>query len=328
MNDRINDDTNDLGAASSSDDTVAALMNLAGPRASIPSDLEERVHRNVHEAWRGATRRSITMRWSVPVALAATVLIAIALVSRTPETVLQPVGIVAHTSGIGDASGNLSAGGSVFAGDLLTTGRDGGLSIDLVGDVSLRIAPDSAVRIDGSDAITLSRGMVYADSGERIYRDRHVTVYTLNGSATDVGTQFLVAFDSNEMSVAVREGRVDVTHDQSKLTAEAGQRITMQMDREAVVEAVPAYDSTWDWAMSLAPDFDLENETLLNFLKWAARETGKTLIFSSDEVRMAAMSTELFGSIESFTPIEALTSVLSTTQFIYRIDEQTITIEK
>ena len=80
--------------------------------------------------------------------------------------------------------------------------------------------------------------------------------------------------------------------------------------------------------MSLAPDFDIENETLLSFLKWVARETGKTLVFSSNEVRMAAMSTQLFGSIESFTPIEALTSVMSTTQFIYRVDEQSITIDK
>ena len=128
------------------------------------------------------------------------------------------------------------------------------------------------------------------------------------------------------MSVAVREGRVDVANEQSTFTAEAGDSLILQAGSDVVVEKVTPYDASWDWATSLAPEFDIADRSLLDFLKWAARETGKTLIFSSGDVRMATMGTQLFGSIKRFTPGEALESVLSTTQFDYEIDEQSITI--
>jgi hypothetical protein len=130
------------------------------------------------------------------------------------------------------------------------------------------------------------------------------------------------------MSIAVREGRVDVVRDRSVIAAEAGDRLILEPGREAVFDQITPYDSAWDWATSLAPGFDIENRSLLDFLKWASRETGKTLIFSSNDVRMAAMGTELFGSIVNFTPSEAIDAVLTTTQFRYRIDERSITITK
>ena len=130
------------------------------------------------------------------------------------------------------------------------------------------------------------------------------------------------------MSVAVREGRVDVARDQSSFTALAGDRLTLQPGREIVVDKVTPYDPSWQWAISLAPSFDIENRSLMDFLKWASRETGKTLVFPNDDVRMAAMGTDIFGSIRNFTPAEAIESVLSTTQFRYRIDEKSITITK
>jgi hypothetical protein len=217
-------------------------------------------------------------------------------------------------------------GDTVYAGENLKTGVDHGLSIALNGDVSLRLASDTSVRIDQFDEITLLQGQVYADSGERIYRDRHLTVQTAGGSATDIGTQFSVSYDTDRLSIAVREGRVDVARDQSVITADAGDKLTMQAGQEAVFDQISAYDPAWNWATALAPGFEIENRSLLDFLKWASRETGKTLIFSNDDVRMAAMGTELFGSILDFTPAEALESVLSTTQFRYLIDEKSITI--
>jgi len=306
------------------DDTVAKLMNLAGPRADIPADIEARVHEKVHQDWRSATNRKIALRWAVPATLAATVLIALAFNFRATETSLQPIGVVAHV--VGDPG--IAMGDTVYAGESLKTGVEHGLSIALNGDVSLRLGSDTSVRFDHFNEITLLQGQLYADSGERIYRDRHLIVQTAGGSVTDIGTQFSVSYDTERLSIAVREGRVDVARDQSVITADAGDKLTMQAGRETVFDQISAYDPAWNWATSLAPGFDIENRSLLNFLKWASRETGKTLIFSSDDVRMAAMGTELFGSILSFTPDEALESVLSTTQFRYLIDEKSITITK
>lgn len=312
-----------------SDDTVAKLMNLAGPRLLIPADLEERVHENVHHEWRSFISRRNRLRWAIPASLAATILIALAFNIRTPETQLQPIGNIAHVVGVPDtARAAFVVGDTVYAGDNLETSTNHGVSIALAGDISLRIAANTSLRLDQADEFTLTRGRMYIDSGERIYRDRHMTVHTAIGSATDIGTQFSVAYENKRMSVAVREGRVDVAHDQSIVTAEAGDKLTLQPGLDTVFDSVSPYDPSWNWATSLAPGFDIENQSLMDFLKWASRETGKTLVFSSDDVRMAAMGTELFGSILNFTPAEAIDSVLLTTQFRYRIDEQSITITK
>jgi len=314
--------SSDSDANMQTDDTVAKLMNLAGPRADIPADIEARVHDKVRQDWRSATNKRIALRWAVPATLAATVLIALAFNFRATEISLQPIGVVAHV--VGDPG--IAMGDTVYRGENLKTGAEHGLSITLNGDVSLRLASDTSVRFDHFNEITLLQGQVYADSGERIYRDRHITVQTAGGSVTDIGTQFSVSFDTDRLSIAVREGRVDVARDRSVITADAGDKLTMQAGREAVFDQISAYDPAWNWASTLAPGFDITNRSLLDFLKWASRETGKTLKFSSDDVRMAAMGTELFGSILNFTPDEALESVLSTTRFRYLIDEKSITI--
>jgi hypothetical protein len=43
---------------------------------------------------------------------------------------------------------------------------------------------------------------------------------------------------------------------------------------------------------------------------------------------MEAMRTDLHGSIENFTPLEAVESVLATTAFSYQIDPDRINIER
>lgn len=311
------------------DPTVAALMNLAGPRAAIPDALEKRVHAAVRQEWEGSTRRKTILRWSVPAALAATVLIAISFGTRSPVVTPQPIGIVASVSNEATAAAtNLDVGSEVFAGQIVETADEFAISVLLAGDVSLRLATNSSLSFTAADEVTLHRGIVYADSGDRIYRDRHLTVHTRNGSATDIGTQFSVAIENDQLEVAVREGRVDVSHEDLLHTAEAGKRLTLQKGAAVVIDEVSPYDAYWAWAVSLAPEFQLENRSVLDFLKWAARETGKSLAFSADDVRMAAMRTEVFGSIEDLSPSEALEAVLATTEFRYRIDERSINISR
>lgn len=260
----------------------------------------------------------------VPASLAATILIALAFNIRSPEITPQTIGTIAYVDGTANPA--FVIGEPVLAGDRIETPADFGMSITLSGDVSLRISAASSIRLDQPDEITLFSGQVYADSGERIYRDRHLTVQTASGSATDIGTQFSVAYDGDSMSVAVREGKVDVTHGQSVFSAEAGNKLTVQTGNDLIVHEVAPYDAEWDWAVSLAPDFDIQNRSLLDFLKWAARETGKTLTFASDDVRMAAMGTQIVGSISDFTPREAIDAVLATTQFDYDVNQENITI--
>jgi hypothetical protein len=97
---------------------------------------------------------------------------------------------------------------------------------------------------------------------------------------------------------------------------------------EPTVDAVEPHDPYWNWTTALAPVFDIENKSLLDFLRWAARETGRELIFEDNELRMSAMRTDLHGSVADFAPLEALESVLATTNFHYRILADRIVIER
>ena len=92
------------------------------------------------------------------------------------------------------------------------------------------------------------------------------------------------------------------------------------------MDAIAPHDPYWDWTASLAPEFNIENKSLLDFLRWAARETGRELVFEDTELRMSAMRTDLHGSVQDFEPLEAVESVLATTNFRYRLEADRIVI--
>jgi ferric-dicitrate binding protein FerR (iron transport regulator) len=309
------------------DDALATLMALAGPRAEVPLGVEHRVRGVVHDEWRRSTAVVRTIRWVVPLAMAASLVIAIGINSnsRSPLVSAPSVGAIALVAGAGTPS--FAVGDKVRVGEVITTMDGQGISVALNSDISLRIAASSEVRVDALDEYSLISGQLYVDTGETIFHDRRITINTPYGSATDIGTQFLVSFDGAMMDVAVREGRVDVTDSVATYATEAGYRLALRSGGVAVVDPMAVDDPSWEWAIALAPTFEIENESLLDFLKWASRETGKELIFAGNDVRLAAMGIKLHGILPSLSPIEAAKSVLATTRFTYRIDESTISID-
>lgn len=302
-------------------DSIARLMRLAGPRPAIPGDVQDRVHDRVRKEWQGTLVRRRTFRWSLPVVLAAAVVLAVALYTREPEVQLAPIATIALVEGPSSMSGYpLSPGERVYPGDLIETGSRG-VALRVNNGLSLRLAAGTNATLGSIDELTIRSGKIYADTGASTGEDVSITVHTRIGSATDTGTRFAVSYLGGKMSVAVREGRVDVSDQRTSYIAEAGERVTLQPNEEAVYEGVASYDPSWDWASALAPVFDIENRSALEFLEWAARETGRELVFESDRVRFAAMGTRLHGSVAGFTPAEAIDTVLPTTRFEHRLDD-------
>lgn len=307
---------------------VARLLHLAGPRAGIPSGIERRVYATVYEEWRRSSAVARGMRRAFPFALAAAILLAIAIGLRAPDVPLQPIGSVALVVGKplpGEAK--LAAGNTIHAGDTVRSGPQG-VSIRLNNGVSIRLRENSEVMFAGTDELTLASGVLYADTGQPIYRSRYLVVHTPGATTSDVGTQFMVTYRDDTLSVAVREGMVDVARDDRNYTAIAGEKLTVTLANDVLTEEIPASHATWTWVEQLAPPYDIENRSLLDFLKWFARETGRELSFASDDVRLSAMRTKLHGSISDMTPTEAAHSVLSSTDFGYRIDQQSVQIGK
>ena len=328
------------------DETLARLFRLAGESRSIPSDIEsrvydsvyrewaasttkpdsERVYRKVRREWRRTTSTSMTRRWSIPAALAASVaLLALLFVQPTNDVATQvPVGTIVKM--VGTATDTQFVDGNVYPGMTLRTRGNGGISVSLQNAQSLRLDANSEIVINAIDAFTLVAGRVYVDTGDFMYRNKGVVIETQFGEVADVGTQFSVDVSSDGLDVAVREGRVDVQSNGKELVAVAGERLRVAQGEAAQIDMLEPHDVYWDWVADLAPVYDLENRSLLDFLRWAARETGRELVFEDNELRMAAMRTDLHGSVADFTPVEAVQAVMSTTSFRYRIEPDRIVI--
>jgi hypothetical protein len=74
-----------------------------------------------------------------------------------------------------------------------------------------------------------------------------------------------------------------------------------------------AYGAAWDWTLQAAPTIDIEGLPLAQFLAWAARETGREIVYASPEAEAEAAGIVVHGSIAELSPTEALDAVLATT---------------
>ncbi len=69
----------------------------------------------------------------------------------------------------------------------------------------------------------------------------------------------------------------------------------------------------WNWLATITPPFTLEGRSVEDFLEWAARETGRSVVFASPDAAERARAVTLSGTVEGLTPDEAVAAVLSTT---------------
>ncbi len=345
----MNDKTSQGNSTDRDDETMQRLLRLAGPRAPIAEDIEARVYARVHREWQASSRqpdgarvyqhvrrewkkdatRRRYRRWVLPAALAASLVLAVTMVLQPPPSTPQSVVIGTVAKAVaGGAGGTLPAPGQpVHAGDVLATGPGERLSILINNAGSLRLDQNTTLTVVAKDEFRLDAGRIYADTGDFMYRERGLVIDTAMGSVTDVGTQFAVQLGAERLDVAVREGRVDVSRGADEFVAVAGERLRLEQD-EATVDMIETHDAFWDWTAALAPAFEIENKSLLDFLRWAARETGRDLTFEDNELRMSAMRTDLHGSVADFEPLEAVESVLATTRFRYRLLADRIIIER
>ena len=330
------------------EEALARLLRLAGPRAEIPENAaarvyakvssewqasthapdDARVYDRVHRSWKKQALRSRMLRWTLPLAAAASAVL-IAIVVTQPEPI-PAVGVGTVAKVIAPVAGDsaLMLGDEIYPGMTIETGAGQGYSFLLARNESLRLGESSVLRVESGDQFTLLRGRVYADTGEFVYRDGGLRIDTTFGAVTDIGTQFAVSLQASYLDVAVREGRVDVRQDTHKFIAMSGERLMVQSQGNVEMSELSMTDPFWNWTTDLAPTFDIEGKSLLEFLKWAARESGRILFFEDSDLRMEAMRTDLHGSIENFGPLEAITSVLATTAFSYHVEPDRIVIER
>jgi ferric-dicitrate binding protein FerR (iron transport regulator) len=200
-------------------------------------------------------------------------------------------------------------------GEVIDTGSTGRAALALSGSVSLRLDRDTRVALRDSQHVVIERGAVYVDSGSTPQPDdERLEVVTPAGAVRHVGTQYEVRLVDAGVRIAVREGKVEFSSNTGGMQhASAGEQMTVSRNGAVDRAAIRRDDTSWLWATEAAPHFDIDGRSLAEFLLWAARETGREVVFATAESEAEASRVMLSGSIKGLTPEAALTAVLSTT---------------
>ena len=124
------------------------------------------------------------------------------------------------------------------------------------------------------------------------------------GTTRHLGTQYEVRVAPEQMQVAIREGRVEVTGTPSAtsavpapVVAVAGEKLVLKTTGDLSRGTIPRRDPRWNWIGDVTPPFAIEQRRLTDFLAWVCRETGRDLRFASPQVEAAAGQVVLRGSV-------------------------------
>jgi ferric-dicitrate binding protein FerR (iron transport regulator) len=304
------------------------LFARAEPRAQPPPADTEQIRSAVLAEWEAVTGRRIWRKRAVLAAAAGAALVAVLAyfgdgpAPSAPPTLVASVARVQGT--VTTASGSrLGLGSGIVASTQLETG-DGQLALELASGGSLRIGPRSRVVMAGGDEAELLAGVLYFDSEEE--RVSEFAVVTQLGRVRDVGTQFLVRLDAEQLDVGVRAGRVDLSRGATSDTAGAGERlVASQVSGDLRRDSIATFGTEWEWAERLAPPFEIDGRTVSEFLTWFASQTGRTIVFADAATERAARDTVLSGSID-LPPLQKLSVVLALTDLAYALDGERVVI--
>jgi hypothetical protein len=170
----------------------------------------------------------------------------------------------------------------------------------------------------------LERGAVYIDSPPGSVGN--VEVGTLLGVVREVGTQFEVRYGAGGLQVRVREGAIDLAAAGDHLEVTAGSGISLSSSGALARSSVRPTDEVWGWAIDLAPAFELEGATAMDFLDWVARETGLAVEFETVDLEAFARRTLLHGSVSGLSPIQAPDVVLPSCGLAATRDVERLTV--
>jgi hypothetical protein len=300
------------------DDAVERLIKIAGPRPAVRADVAARVKANVRDAWRaevGASRTRGRFIWTLP--LAAAIATAVVLtITHTPQTTVQPW-VVAHVERVTGATPGLKIGASVIARSTIVT-TEGRASFRLADGTSLRLDTHSRLRFDTPHRLALESGAVYIDTARRGIR-----LQTPFGLVRDIGTRFEVRLTPASARIRVRNGEVVFMNQH----AHRGEQLDV-VNGEVKTSRTATWGDEWDWAMELAPPFELEGAHVTQFLAWVSGETGLDVIYDSPATAHRAEATTMHGSRAAVRPDVAAKAFLPTAGLQATIRDGVITVRQ
>jgi ferric-dicitrate binding protein FerR (iron transport regulator) len=307
------------------DQDLERVLKTVGPREKPPAEVERAIRERLRAEWQSVVaERSRRNRQRTYLALAASVVASVvAIWTLAPRiagpkdavaTVALATGDVRVTSGWFDDWHRVGGGQAVLEGQTLETGATGRGAFDLPGGISARVDHDSRLVVAAADRLVLERGTIYVDSGPVPAPAAPLDVVTPTGTVRHIGTRYEVRMLDTGVQVSVRDGTIEWRSSRGDVERSgSGEQLTISDDGRIERTAVPVYGAAWDWTLQAAPTIDIEGLPLAQFLAWAARETGREIVYASPEAEAEAAGIVVHGSIAELSPTEALDAVLATT---------------
>lgn len=311
------------------DTSIEELLRSVGARAEPSPELMSEVQQAVHAEWRAMLAERSRRRSTIAYALAASVVLAIAIVLGTIRWMAPDLGPIATIARVdGPAVTATRVGDEVSVGDTLRTDEKTRVALSFADGLSLRIDSRSSVEFVAPDRVLLTAGAVYVDANPGRPQAGSLEVETGAGVVRHLGTQYQARQREREVVLSIREGQVEVAGAHGVHRASAGEVLSISADGSARRAPISAHDQSWSWAIAAAPTFDIDNRALSDFLDWVARETGKRIVYATPQALEAARTVVLRGSIGNLDPERALEPVLSTTELRrFETDDSSIGIE-
>jgi ferric-dicitrate binding protein FerR (iron transport regulator) len=333
MNERTQQPVNETG------DELAALFGRVGVRERPRPAAETTAFATLHAQWQRRVARQRRRRLTTLLAASAAAIAAFGVTYVWLQSPVTSAPIVLAT--VEHAEGSditwrddrsqaqpLGALRALAEGQRLATGLGSRVALRWHDGGSLRLDESSRLEFVSGGAVRLTAGSLYFDSAVADGSGGaapELAVQTPAGEVVHIGTQFMVSVASDEVVLSVREGQVEVTGDGFKITVAANQTLDLRADGTHAVAAIDGYGERWTWAAEVAPRMELDGRTTFDVIAWAARETGRTVVYESVLAEVSARRDVLRG-IERRSPNGVLTLLPHLTELDYEIRDQAIVV--
>jgi len=318
------------------DREILALLRRVGARPTAPAGDAADVREAVEAEWRAMLaarrRRRAVTGWAVAASVAVAA-VGVWLVRPLVQT--EPAVVAAVSRAVGGIEVErgdgrwtpVAAADAIVAGMQLRTTGDGRAALRLASGVDLRLDGRTRVSFEDTRHARLVQGAVYVDAGPGPHpASAAFEIETPAGRIEHLGTQYEARVVEGGVRVGVREGQVRLSLDSGDVVGRAGESLTV-LEGEVTRTALAPNAPEWRWLETVTPPFEIEGRTVEEFLAWAARETGRTVVFASPDAAGLARRVTLDGTLEGLTPDEAVLAVLSTTSLRPQIGAERIRVE-
>jgi ferric-dicitrate binding protein FerR (iron transport regulator) len=195
----------------------------------------------------------------------------------------------------------------------------------LAGGGNLRVARGSTFDIADDHTVRLQSGELYVDIPPGARGSAPFVVLTDAGQFRHLGTQFGVAIVGSQTRLRVREGSVLWQGASGDQTVNAGTEVLMDT-REISRRTISTAGRDWTWAETLAPEIEIENRPLHEFLSWFSRETGRKLELTDAAARHDVDTILMHGNVRGLSTMQALAAVMAATTLHYELPEGAIRV--